>query len=187
MTTAFPVFAPGVLAKENRPMAAESMDAALNRVETNIGDYHISFTSTPSLVKPNQRGQINLQIKPVNGAEKMTGNVTFKLRESGLFLQPMNVLGVKAPLDNEYQQSVLLQQSDRYVVTAEFFIKDEFYSLDFPLQVGALPNSRFKAIAISVTVILFIAFVIGQLNRWKMLGLRSDSAGVNSGGRSIYE
>lgn len=139
-------------------------------VETQIGDYQITYRVFPAFVKPNEQGRINFYISPTQIGDGIESDVKFSVRESGLFKNPMDVLGVQTVDDNVYHQDFNFHHAGNYVVTADFKLAGEPYSLDFPLQVGSASTTN--ASRMIAGMFIFILLIAGLRNKQRLKRFR---------------
>ena len=90
------------------------------QVETQIGDYFVTYMAFPAFPRPQEPGRVNLYASRIDDGLPFQGEVTFKVRDDSWFNNDEELLGVQPPDDNVYRQGFIFQQEGNYIVTAEF-------------------------------------------------------------------
>ncbi len=111
------------------------------QAEVQIGDYLVTYMVFPAFPKPGQPGRINLYASRLDDGTPYQGKVTFRVRVdswvSWLGLGNKSVkLGKQLPDDNVYRQRYQFHEAGDYIVSAEFKVDGEPYTVDFPLRIG---------------------------------------------------
>ncbi len=126
-----------VLGRPAYSLSEDSNTPPSIQVETQIGDYRISYMVFPDFPRPNGRGRVNLYATHLDTAEPLASVVTFSVREGGWLISgDEEVIGAQFPDDNVYRQGFIFKEAGAYVITAAFEAGGESYRVDFPLRVG---------------------------------------------------
>lgn len=139
-------------------------------IETQIGDYRVSYMVFPAFPKAGQRGRINLYASHIDTGLAFSGTVRFKVRDDSWFAGEEELLGTQQPDDFVFRQGFEFNQDGDYIISAEFESGGEPYIIDFPLRVGA--PTAIGPLGIAVAVIVFALFSVSLLQRRKKLGSR---------------
>ncbi len=152
-----------VLGRPSYSLSADSNTPPSMQVETQIGDYFVTFMAFPAFPKPNEPGRVNLYASRIDDGTPFQGEVVFKVRDDSLFSHQQEVLGKQPVDDNVFRQGFLFKEAGDYIVTAEFYADGEPYIIDFPLQIGE--SLSVGPLGITVGVILFTLVSINIINR----------------------
>ena len=151
------VFAHHVLGRPAYSLGADSNTPPSMQVETQIGEYYVTYMAFPAFPKPNQRGRVNLYASRIDNGDTFNGEVTFKVRDDSWFSSKTEILGTQKIDDGVYRQGFVFSKAGSYIVTAEFESDGEPYIIDFPLQIGE-PDSIGP---IGITVVILILVIVG--------------------------
>lgn len=144
------------------------------QVETQIGNYFVTYMVFPAFPKSNQRGRINLYATHIDTGTPFQGEVTFKVRDDGWFQTKQEILGVQPSDDNVYRQGFVFLNDGDYIITAEYEADGEPYVIDFPLRIGA-PSGN--APIVGAVILVFIVLVtVSVLQRKRLLRTKIRSA-----------
>ncbi len=147
------------------------------QVETQIGDYFVTYMVFPAFPRPNEPGRINLYATRLDNDEPLTRPVTFKVRDDSWFATEEEVIGQQEPVDNVYRQGFVFREPGKYIITAEFTANGEPYSIDFPLQIGQVSSVGPIGITIGALVIILVGINLLQRKRLARLKTRDYHAG----------
>jgi len=126
-----------VLGRPSYSLSADSNTPPALQVETQIGDYYVTYMAFPAFPKPNEAGRVNLYASHIDSGAPFNGEVTFKVRDDSWFRKNEEILGVQQIDDNVYRQGFVFNKDGDYIITAEFQANNEPYIIDFPLRIGA--------------------------------------------------
>jgi hypothetical protein len=143
------------------------------QVETQIGDYFITYMAFPAFPSPQEPGRVNLYASRIDDGTPFSGEVSFKVRDDSWFSDNEELLGIQPPDDNVFRQGFVFQNEGDYIITAEFESGDEPYIIDFPLRIGDPSPVGPLAIAAAVILIVLIGVSIVQRKRMQRLKVRS--------------
>lgn len=141
---------------------AYSLDEGSNtppsmQIETQIGEYYITYMAFPAFPKPNERGRVNLYASRIDNGNTFNGEVVFKVRDDSWFSSTEEILGTQKIDDGVYRQGFVFNNPGAYIITAEFESDGEPYLIDFPLQIGK-PDSIGP---IGITVVILVLVIVG--------------------------
>ncbi len=131
-----PVFAHHVLGRPSYSLSEGSNTPPSMQVETEIGNYFVTYMVFPAFPKANVAGRVNLYISHIDKGVAYDGEVTFKVRNESWFSNYEEVLGIQLIDDAVYRQGFVFHKDGNYIITAEFVSEGEPYTIDFPLQIG---------------------------------------------------
>jgi len=106
------------------------------QVETQMGDYYITYMIFPAFPKPNEHGRINFYAARIDDGSSYRGTVHFSISDKSWFSSDSEALGQQEPDDGVYRQGFVFSESGKYIITASFNDEDVPYVIDFPLQIG---------------------------------------------------
>ena len=144
------------------------------QVETQIGDYYVTYMVFPAFPVPNEPGRVNLYASRIDNGEPFQGEVTFKVRDDSWFSDKEEMLGVQAVDDNVFRQGFEFHNSGSYIIRAEFESGGEPYLIDFPLQIGNA--SAMGPIGFTVGLILFALIAVNFIQRKKLANAKISHA-----------
>ncbi len=163
-----------VLGRPSYSLGSESNTPPSAQVETQIGDYYVTYMVFPAFPEPNQPGRVNLYVSRIDNGEPFQGRVTFRIIDDGWFNSRQELLGVQEVDDNVYRQSFEFNEDGDYIIRAEFVPDGELYKIDFPLQIGE--KELFGPIGTGVAVFLIVLFGVNIMQRKKLVTARIKSA-----------
>ena len=161
-----PVQAHHVLGRPSYSLNEDSTTPPSMQVETQIGDYYITYMVFPAFPDPNEPGRVNLYASRIDNGKPFAGEVAFKVRNDSLFNEEEELLGVQIPDDNVFRQGFEFRESGDFIVRAEFESDGEPYQVDFPLQIGE--PARWGPIGITVAVIMFVLIAVNLIQRKRL-------------------
>jgi hypothetical protein len=170
---AAPVLAHHVLGRPAYSLSEDSNTPPSMEVETQIGDYFVTFMAFPAFPRPNEPGRVNLYATRIDDGTPLQGEVSFTVRDDRWFAGDEETLGVQAADDNVYRQGFVFKEEGAYIVTARFQSGDEPYVIDFPLRIG--DPSPVGPIGITVAVILSVLVGVSLVQRKRMQRLKLSS------------
>lgn len=136
------------------------------QVETQIGNYYVTYMVFPAFPSPDQPGRVNLYATRIDNGEPFQGEVSFKVRDDSWFNAAEEVLGTQPPDDNVFRQGFEFKEAGKYIIRAEFMSDNEPYQIDFPLQIGDPPP--LGPIGLSVAAIIFVLVAVNLLQRKRL-------------------
>ncbi len=132
----FNSFAHHVLGRPSYSLGEDSNTPPSMQVETQIGEYYVTYMAFPAFPKPGDSGRVNLYASRIDNGLPFNGKVRFKVRDDSFFSSKEEILGVQNIDDGVYRQGFVFKDAGDYIVTAEFESNGEPYVIDFPLRIG---------------------------------------------------
>ncbi|HJP08136.1 MAG TPA: hypothetical protein QF882_11880 [Arenicellales bacterium] len=152
------------------------------QVETQIGDYRVSYMVYPAFPRPNGPGRINLYATHLDTTEPLASVVTFTVREDNwLGSGDQEVIGTQVPDDSVYRQGFIFKEAGDYTITAKFEAGGEPYQVDFPLRVGDSSPVGLLGVLGSILAAVLIGVSVAQRKRIAREKVRGSGKGPASG------
>jgi len=170
----YPVYAHHVLGRPSYSLNEDSTTPPSMQVETQVGDYYVTYMVFPAFPSPNQPGRVNLYASRIDNGDPFQGDVIFKVRDDGWFSNEEEILGIQPPDDNVYRQGFEFREAGNYIIRAEFESGGEPYQIDFPLQIGE--PAALGPIGLAVGVILFVILIVNLLQRKRLTNAKISRA-----------
>lgn len=167
---ALPSQAHHVLGRPAYSLSEDSNTPPSMQVETQIGDYFVTYMAFPAFPQAGEPGRVNLYASRIDDGAPFLGEVTFKVRDDSWFGGNEEVLGTQPPGDNVFRQGFVFQQDGDYIITAQFEAGGEPYVIDFPLRIG--DPSALGPVTIAAGVILAVLVGVSVIQRKKMQRLK---------------
>ncbi len=168
-----PAYAHHVLGRPAYSLSADSNTPPSLQVETQIGEYFVTYMAFPAFPKPNEQGRVNLYASRIDNGAPFDGKVTFKVRDDSWFADNNEILGVQPIDDNVYRQGFVFNKEGDYIITAEFSSGGEPYSIDFPLRIGEPAAVGPIGITLALLVsVLLIVNVVQRKRRFRLKAMR---------------
>lgn len=170
-------YAHHILGRPSYSLGEDSNTPPSMQVETQVGQFYITYMAFPAFPKPNERGRVNLYASRIDNGNPYVGEITFKVKDDSWFSDKEEVIGVQQIDDGVYRQGFIFKEAGDYIVTAEFEADGEPYIIDFPLRIG--DPKPIGPIGISVTIILIVIVGVNitQRKRLKRLKAQQHHAG----------
>ena len=162
-------FAHHVLGRPSYSLGADSNTPPSMQVETQIGEYYVTYMAFPAFPKPNQQGRVNLYAARIDNGDTYNGEVIFKVRDDSWFSAKEEVLGTQNIDDGVYRQGFVFSKAGNYIVTAEFESGGEPYVIDFPLRIGEPSSIGPIGLAVFIIILAIVAVNITQRRRLQRL------------------
>ncbi len=159
------VFAHHVLGRPSYSLGDDSNTPPSMEVETQLGEYYITYMAFPAFPKPRQAGRVNLYASRIDNGLPFKGLVTFKVRDDSFFSSEEEVLGIQNIDDGVYRQGFVFKKAGDYIITAKFESDGKPYIIDFPLQIGDPFPIGPLGITILVIALLLIFVNVTQRKR----------------------
>lgn len=154
-----------VLGRPSYSLGEDSNTPPSMQVETQIGDYYITYMAFPAFPRADEQGRVNLYASRIDNGLPLAERVTFKVRDDSWFSRNEETLGVQDIDDNVYRQGFLFTQDGDYIITAEFESGGEPYQIDFPLRIGEPAPIGPIGVTLAVLVALLVGVNILQRKR----------------------
>lgn len=136
------------------------------QIETQIGQYHVTFMAFPAFPKPDEPGTVNLYASRIDDGQPFVGEVTFKVRDDRIFSSKEETIGTQYIHDDVYLQGFLFKEVGDYIIRAEFEADGEPYSVDLPLTIGT--PSSLGTIGVASIAILIALVTVNLVQRRRL-------------------
>ncbi len=156
-----------VLGRPSYSLSEDSNTPPSLQVETQIGEYFVTYMAFPAFPRPHEPGRVNLYASRIDTGEPFQGEVTFKVRDDVWFDGKEETLGVQAVDDNVYRQGFVFREEGDYLITAEFEAGGEPYSVDFPLRIGEPAPLGPIGVTVTILAAVLLGVNIAQRKRRK--------------------
>lgn len=174
-----------VLGRPSYSLSEDSNTPPSMQVETQIGEYYVTFMAYPAFPKPNEQGRVNLYASRIDNGNTFDGEVTFKVRDDSWFSNKEEIIGVQNIDDGVYRQGVIFKEAGDYMVIAEFESGGEPYIIEFPLQIGdPLPVGP---IGFAVLIIIFVLFGVNITQRKRLQRVKASQHHAENREASVDE
>ena len=177
------VYAHHVLGRPAYSLGEDSNTPPSMQIETQIGEYYVTYMAFPAFPKPNQRGRVNLYASRIDNGNTFNGEVIFKVKDNSWFSSKEEILGEQKIDDGVYRQGFEFSKAGAYIITAEFESDGEPYIIDFPLQIGETDSIGPLGITVAILIFVIVGVNITQrrrLQRIKAQQHHSDSSEDNN-------
>jgi len=169
LCAATPAWAHHVLGRPAYSLSADSNTPPSLQVETQIGQYLVTYMAFPAFPRPNEPGRVNLYAAHLDTGVVFRGPVTFKVRDDSWFARNEEVLGVQQIDDNVYRQGFEFTQAGDYIISAVFESGGEPYVIDFPLRIGdPRPIGPIGVSVAAIGLILVAVNIVQRKRRWRL-------------------
>jgi len=158
-----------VLGRPSYSLGSDSNTPPSMQVETQIGEYYVTYMAFPAFPKPNEQGRVNLYASRIDNGSTFNGTVMFKVRDDNWLSDKEEVLGEQNIDDGVYRQGFIFKEAGDYIVTAEFESGGEPYIIDFPLRIGDPAPVGPIGIAVLIIVIVLLGVDLTQRKRMQRL------------------
>lgn len=162
-------FAHHVLGRPSYSLGEDSNTPPSMQVETQIGEYYVTYMAFPAFPRPNEAGRVNLYASRIDNGRSYNGKVIFKVRDDSWFSSNEEILGTQNIDDGVYRQGFVFSRAGKYIVTAEFKSGGEPYTIDFPLRIGDPAPMGPLGITVVVIVLVIVGVNITQRRRLQRL------------------
>ncbi|MCP4699685.1 MAG: hypothetical protein GY862_22970 [Gammaproteobacteria bacterium] len=175
LSAAMPGQAHHVLGRPAYNLNEDSNTPPSMEVETQIGDYYVTYMAFPAFPRPGKPGRVNLYASHIDSGKPFSGQVTFRVRNDGWFVDgDPEILGRQELDDGVFRQGFLFKNKGDYIVTAEFEAGNEPYIIDFPLRIGTPSPVGPVSITLAILFIFLITISIIQRRRLLTAKIRQD-------------
>lgn len=148
------------------------------QIETQIGEYYLTYMVFPAFPKPGESGRLNVYASRIDNGDTYDGDMTFSVRnDEWLKDDNKEIIGTQQVYDGVYRQGFIFKENGSYIVTAEFQSGGEPYVIDFPLEIGQSSSMGPVGIALGTIVFGLISanlFQRKRLMREKIRSARED-------------
>jgi len=142
------------------------------QVETQIGEYFVTYMAFPAFPRANEAGRVNLYASRIDNGKPFVGKVIFKVRDDSWFSSNEEILGTQVIDDNVYRQGFVFRKEGNYIVTAEFMADGQPYIIDFPLRIGE--PVTIGPLGLAIAVIAAVLVSVNLLQRRRRLRLKTE-------------
>jgi len=163
-----PAYAHHVIGRPAYSLNEDSNTPPSMQVETQVGDYFITYMVFPAFPRPNEPGRINLYAKRIDNDKPFQGEVSFTVRDDSWFNKREERIGVQKVYDNVFRQRFMFREAGDYIITAKFEDHGVPYIIDFPLRIGQ--PSRIGVIGALVGVMTVVLITVNVYRRRRLLG-----------------
>jgi hypothetical protein len=173
---ALPAAAHHVLGRPSYSLSEDSNTPPSMQVETQIGEYFITFMAFPAFPQPQESGRVNLYASRIDNGAPFQGSVTFKVRDDTWFAGEEEILGIQKVDDNVFRQGFVFKNAGNYIIRAEFEADGAPYMIDFPLRIGDPPPIGPLGITVAVLALILIGVnVLQRRRRFRLMAAQSRS------------
>ncbi|MGF1862968.1 hypothetical protein C9J48_04870 [Photobacterium profundum] len=160
-----PSYSHHVLGRPSYSLNEDSNTPPSMAVETQIGNYFITYMVFPAFPKPNEPGRVNLYATRIDNGQTLNTSITFSVRDDRWFgsKEPNETIGLQEIDDGVYRQGFLFKKAGDYVIRAHFEADGEPYEIDFPLQVGS--GNSVGPIGAAIGFLIFFLICINIVQR----------------------
>ena len=139
------------------------------QVETQIGDYYVTYMAFPAFPKPKEQGRVNLYASRIDNGQSFPGEVTFKVLDDSWFSSKIEMLGKQKPDDSVFRQGFIFSAAGDYIIRAEFESGGEPYVIDFPLRIGDPAPVGPLGVTVALIVLILLSVNITQRRRMQRM------------------
>jgi len=180
LLVSLPVSAHHVLGRPAYSLNEDSNTPPSMAVETQVGNFFVTYMAFPAFPKANEQGRVNLYATRIDTGLIFDGEVRFYVRDDH-WLQSVSKdseeqLGTQLIDDGVYRQGFRFNQEGSYIIRASFEADGEPYEIDFPLQVGEISRVSTLGSVVGIVVLILLAANIIQSRRIVRAKVQSASA-----------
>jgi len=161
-----------VLGRPSYSLNEDSNTPPSMQVETQIGEYFVTYMAFPAFPRANEAGRVNLYASRIDNGKPFVGKVIFKVRDDSWFSSNEEILGTQVIDDNVYRQGFVFRKEGNYIVTAEFMADGQPYIIDFPLRIGE--PVTIGPLGLAIAVIAAVLVSVNLLQRRRRLRLKTE-------------
>lgn len=160
------VYAHHVLGRPSYSLSEDSNTPPSMQIETQVGNYFVTYMAFPAFPKPNEQGRVNLYASRIDNGVSYQGKIRFKVRDDSWFAQEEEVLGEQEPDDSVFRQGFVFSKPGNYIITAEFEAEGDPYQIEFPLQIGEA--STIGPLGLTVAALFTVLIVVSLIQRRRL-------------------
>ncbi len=134
-------------------------------VETQIGDYFVTYMVFPAFPRSGEPGRLNLYATRIDNGALFEGDISFFVRDDSWFSAQEELLGTQQIDDGVYRQGFMFKEEGSYIIQARFTAGDEPYLIDFPLQIGKASPIGPLGLAVGALVSILLGANLVQRKR----------------------
>ena len=143
-------------------------------VESQIGDYFVTYMVFPAFPKPGEPGRVNLYASRISDGTTLETTVRFYVRNDSWFSEKQELLGTQEIDDGVYRQGYEIAEAGAYIIRAAFIKDGENYTIDFPLQIGK--KSPIGPIGIAVAMLVIALIGVNLVSRKRLMRMKMQNA-----------
>lgn len=162
-----------VLGRPAYSLSEDSNTPPSMQVETQIGEYFVTYMAFPAFPKPNEPGRVTVYATRLDNGSPFQGEITFSVRDDSWFGSRKEVLGVQRPNDHTHRQGFVFKDEGDYLITAEFEAGGEPYIIDFPLRIGEPVPVGPIGVAVGAIAVILVGVNLAQRRRLPRVGSRA--------------
>ena len=136
-------------------------------VETQIGDYSITYMVFPAFPQPRQRGRLNVYATRIDNGKTYEGQVSFSVRNDSwlnmLVTPEEELIGTQVIDDGVYRQGFVFEKEGDYIIQAQFIAEEQDYRIDFPLRIGK--PSALGPLGITISLLMMLLIGVNFIKR----------------------
>ncbi len=177
-----PAWAHHVIGRPSYSLNEDSNTPPSMEVETQVGDYYVTYMVFPAFPRPGAPGRVNFYATRIRDGKPFQGKVTFWVRDAGWLhwhRRPPEKLGVQTPEDGVYRQLFQFSEKGDYLLRAEFEADGQPYQIDFPLRIGN--PAPVGPIGIAVGAVMLILVSVSVIQRRRLVRLKAQRQRLESG------
>ncbi len=156
-----------VLGRPAYSLSEDSNTPPSMQVETQIGNYYVTYMVYPAFPEPGKQGRLNLYATHRDSGKPFDGQVEFTIRDDRWFGGHRETLGTQNIDDGVYRQGFLINEAGKYIISANFHAQGEPYTIDFPLKIGQ--DSAIGPIGIAAMAIFSVLVLVNIAQRKRLL------------------
>ncbi len=166
------VLAHHVLGRPSYSLGDDSNTPPSMQIETQLGDFYITYMAFPAFPKPGDSGRVNLYVKRIDNGATYDGKVTFNVSDDSFFSSKEEVLGVQKIDDGVYRQGFVFNEEGNFLIKALFESDGQPYIIDFPLQIGE--PFPIGPIGISIFIIALVLLFVNITQRKRLARIKAN-------------
>lgn len=170
----YSVHAHHVLGRPAYSLSEDSNTPPSMQVETQIGNFYVTYMVYPAFPEPGKQGRLNLYATHRDSGKPFDGQVNFTIRDDRWFGGHRETLGTQNIDDGVYRQGFQINEAGKYIISANFHAGGEPYTIDFPLKIGQ--DSSIGPIGIAAMVIFSVLVLVNIVQRKRLLRGKIQSA-----------
>ena len=160
-----------VLGRPSYSLGEDSNTPPSMQVETQVGEYYVTYMAFPAFPRANEAGRVNLYATRIDNGKSYKGTVTFKIMDDSWFNSNIETIGSQQVDDSVFRQGFVISKEGDYIIRAEFEADGAPYVIDFPLRIGdPMPVGP---LGITVLIIFVILLSVNIVQRRRLQRLKT--------------
>jgi len=106
------------------------------KINTQTGDYFVSFVSVPAFFQPGQSGQLDIFVKNIGNLKPFKGKISLHAYKDWTFARKIQLLGTQTVTNGHFMVNHTFSKAGNYTLEAKFGTGSQLLRLEFPLRVG---------------------------------------------------